>query len=149
MKLIASLMTLAFLFVACKLETPLTRSNENIPDLQIIFEGDYLNLLTSGDKLKTGRHKKSGVWNTPARKVKEMWVQRVADPKLVRLDPHRFQGQLVELLPEFPEVHGYIERKDLTYKNLSEAVQALDEHVKRVCLIRQEQRQLPALDLLK
>lgn len=107
-------------------------------NLKPVFEGPHLSLYTSGRLLRQDRHPKSGVWNTPARKVLEMWAKRTGDNELIRLDPSGFRRQLVELLGDFPEIHGAIRQRSFTYKNLSEEVPNLNQHIDKVILIRKE-----------
>ena len=106
--------------------------------LRPVFEGPYLSLYSSGRLLRQDRHRKSGVWDTPARKVLEMWVKRTGDTELIRLDPGDFRRQLVELLADYPEIHGAIRQRSFTYKNLSEEVPNLNDHIDKVIHIRKE-----------
>ena len=106
--------------------------------LNPVFKGPYLSLYTSGRMLRQSRHPKSGVWNTPARKVKEMWARRAGDGEMVRLGPPTFRRQLVEMLADFPEVHGAILHRSFTYKNLTEEIPNLNRHIRKVIIIRRE-----------
>lgn len=106
--------------------------------LKPVFEGPHLSLYTSGRLLRQDRHPKSGVWNTPARKVLEMWVKRTGDSELIRLDPETFRRQLVELLADYPEIHGAIRQRSFTYKNLSKEAPNLNAHIDKVITIRKE-----------
>lgn len=148
MKSVASLTLIAALFFSCNTEGPRI-SFKNVSELETLFEGSVLTLYTSGREIKTGRHKKSGVWDVPSRKQFEMWVQREDSSEAIRLNPFSFQKQLTKLLADIPEVHGFIEQKDLTYQTLPTAVELLDEHIDRVLLIRKERRLLPAVEVLK
>jgi hypothetical protein len=147
MKPVVCLLVVAFLLLGCKLEA-LRAISPDPSGLEILYQGSHLVLFTSGRKMKMGCHKKSGVWNTPARKLTEMWVQRTTDPAAIRLDPYTFREQMVALLPQIPEVHGFIQNKAFTYKRLPQEVEALDEHIERVFLIRQERRERPAIEIL-
>jgi len=106
--------------------------------LKVVYAGPYLSLYTSGRLIRQGRHPKSGVWNTPARKLTEMWVQRAENPTLIRLEPKVFRRQLVELLADFPEVHAAILHRGFTYKGLPGEIISLNEHISKVIAIRQE-----------
>ena len=114
--------------------------------LDIVFEGDYFTLYTSGARLKKGRHLKSSVWNVPSRKVKEMWIQRKGMKEVIRLDPYRFQKQLVKLLPNYPEVHGFIKHSSFQYGDLESTIPELDQHLQRVKEIREDKHQIIELD---
>ena len=48
------------------------------------------------------------------------------------------EGQLVELLADFPEVHGAIRHRSFTYKNLSREASNLNRYISRVIAIRKE-----------
>ncbi|MCB0559234.1 MAG: hypothetical protein H6573_23485 [Lewinellaceae bacterium] len=118
---------------------------KNTPiELKPIAEGPYLSLYTSGRWLRQNRHPKSGVWNTPARKVLEMWVKRTGDIELVRLDPKTYRRQLVKLLADFPEVHGAIRHRSFTYKSLSTKAPGLNRHINKVIIIRKERERFRA-----
>ena len=50
------------------------------PDnLELVSEGNYISLYTSGKVIKQKRHPKSSVWNVPSRKLTEMWVQKTGE----------------------------------------------------------------------
>lgn len=106
--------------------------------LKPVFEGPHLSLYTSGRLLRQNRHPKSGVWNTPARKVLEMWVKKTGNTEVIRLGQDSFRRQLVELLADYPEIHGAIRHHSFTYKNLSEGVPNLNDHIDKVIHIRKE-----------
>ena len=107
-------------------------------ELECIAEGPYLSLYTSGRLLRQNRYSKSGVWNTPARKLTEMWVKRKGAPELIRLGHKTYRRQLVELLADFPEIHGAIRHRSFTYKKLAEEVPSLNDHIRKVISIRKE-----------
>ena len=107
------------------------------PDnLELVSEGTYLSLYTSGKMIKQKRNPKSSIWNVPSRKLKEMWVQKAGETEMIRLDPKRFRKQLLQLLSEFPEVHRTILYKGFTYKELPKYVKELNEHVAKVKTVR-------------
>lgn len=112
--------------------------------LDLVFEGPHLSLYTSGRLLRQDRHPKSGVWNTPARKVLEMWVKRTGDEQIVRLAPESFRSQLLGLLADFPEIHGAIHHRSFTYKNLSGEIPKLNAHISKVIDMRKERRNFRA-----
>ncbi len=105
---------------------------------ELVFNGNYLQLFTTGVQLTAGRHRKAGIWSVPSRKVTEMWVQRKGETDIIPLHPYRFQRQLIKLLPDFPEVHNYIAGKEFLYKNLAEEIKQLDNHLKKVLEVRKE-----------
>ena len=119
-------------------EAPTVLNKTTPTELTPVVEGPYLSLYTSGRLLRQNRHSKSRVWNTPARKVMEMWVKRRGGAELIRLDPKAYRRQLVELLADFPEVHGAIRHRSFTYKNLSREASNLNRYISRVIAIRKE-----------
>jgi|GEM_PF-5334905 len=121
-------------------EPPRLKSGLN--DLEVVFEGDYFILYSSGNRIRTGRNRKSGVWNTPARKATEMWVRRAGKEEVIRLHPYHFQRQLLQLLPDYPEVHGFIQDPSFDYRELEELIPELDQHLLRVEEIREDKHQI-------
>ncbi|MCB0586698.1 MAG: hypothetical protein KDD06_15420 [Phaeodactylibacter sp.] len=119
-------------------EAPIFLQKATPTKLLPVVEGPYLYLYTSGRQLRQNRYSKSGVWNTPARKLTEMWVKRRGGTKLIRLGPKTYRRQLVELLSDFPEIHGAIRHRSLTYKKLAEEVPSLNNHIRKVISIRRE-----------
>lgn len=107
-------------------------------ELDLVFQGDYLSLFTSGRVIKQDKHPKSSVWNVPSRKLKEMWVKRGEDAPIIRLDPKTFRRQLLELIPDFPEVHKAVSHKHFTYKALPQGIEDLNNHIAKVIIVRQK-----------
>lgn len=119
--------------------------SESVPEIQphygeleLVFQGDYLSLYTSGRIIKQDKHPKSSVWNVPSRKLMEMWVKRGDDTPLIQLNPKTFRRQLLELVPDFPEIHEAISHKQFTYKGLSDGIVNLNNHMAKVVIVRQE-----------
>ena len=112
----------------------------NTQKLELVFSGTHLKLYTTGVQLNVGRNRKAGIWRVPARKVTEMWVQRKGEASLIPLHPHRFQRQLTELLPDYPEVHNYVANKEFLYKNLAKEIKQLDSHLEKVLEVRKEKQ---------
>ena len=105
-------------------------------NLELVSEGAYLSLYTSGKIMRQKRNPKSSVWNVPSRKLKEMWVQKAGDAQMIRLDPKKFRRQLTELLIDYPEIHRAIQYKGFTYKNLPNQIRELNESVAKVKVVR-------------
>lgn len=113
-------------------------------NFDLVFQGDYLSLYTSGRMLKQKRHPKSSVWNVPSRKLKEMWVKKGEDSPLIRLDPKTFRRQLVELVMDFPEMHEAISHKSFTYKGLPQGIREVNKHIAKVVIVREKKAEFKA-----
>ena len=73
---------------------------------ELVFQGTYLSLYTSGRIIKQGNHPKSGVWNVPVRIMKEMWIKRAENSQLIRLDPKTFRQ--IHMLPVVMPVAAFL-----------------------------------------
>ena len=111
-------------------------------EIEVVFEGAHLALFTSGRTIKRGRNRKSGVWNVPSRKVREMWVRVGDNQELVYLDVHAFRSQLINMLPQYPEVHNFIDSEFFTYGELADGIAELNRHIIKVHAVRAERQRI-------
>ena len=104
--------------------------------LELVYEGPHLSLYTSGQLIKQHKHSKSGIWNVPSRKLQEMWVKKSEAESLIRLEPKIYRYQLIDLVPDFPEIHEAILDREFSYKDLPNKIREFNDHIARVIIIR-------------